>query len=187
MPRFARSGLVYPIRFVQSVRYLIIWLVFSLLKFGSAGLHTTSTGCELHISSLHPVEIVALHSLGALLDHAISVRQLAAEDIGKDLGIAMRMGREAAATIDAVLVEDSQTAEVLISWIVVICETECMICVQPAVVGVSSVLRPARDNFGVGESLGHGVLDGFDRAHRRICSWCRFDGLNWCRYRVEAC
>lgn len=66
--------------------------------------HTTSTRRKLHVSPLHPVEIISLRSLRALLDHAIPMRQLPAQDIAEDLGVSVWVCREAAAAVDAVLV-----------------------------------------------------------------------------------
>lgn len=39
---------------------------------------TTSSGCELHIASLHAVELFPLFAFGALFEHAIAMRELAA-------------------------------------------------------------------------------------------------------------
>lgn len=44
---------------------------------------------------------------------------------------------------------------------------------------MAAILRSTRYDFGVGESFGHGVLDGFDRAHRGFCRYGRCDGLDW--------
>ena len=127
--------------------------------------HTGSTSGELHIASLHSEEIIALSSLGALLDHAIPVRQLAIEDVAEDLCVAVRMRREALSTIDSILIEDSQTAEVLEFRVVVVCEREGVVGVQPSVICVSSLVGATRHDFGVGESFGHGVLDCVDSCH----------------------
>lgn len=55
--------------------------------------------------------------------------ELAAEDVAEDLGVAMRMCGETASAINAILIEDSQTAEVLVSRVVVVGEGEGVVCV----------------------------------------------------------
>lgn len=78
------------------------------------------------------------------------MRQFAVQDIGEDLCIAMRVCREACSAIDAVFVEDSQTAEVLEFRVVVAGEAECVVSVEPAVVGVPSFAGATRDDLCVG-------------------------------------
>lgn len=128
--------------------------------------HTSSASSKLHISPLHPVEIIALRTLGALLDHAIAVRQLAAQDIAEDFRIAVGMCREAGARRDAVLVEHAQAPEVLEARIVVVGEAEGMVGVQPAMVGMTALAGAAGYDLGVTESFGHGVSNGGVDAHR---------------------
>ena len=93
------------------------------------------------------------------------MRQFAVQDVGENLGIAVRVRWETCSAIDAVFVEDSQTAEVLESWVVVAGEAECVVSVQPAVVGVPSFAGAARDDLCVGEGFGHGVFECVDCAH----------------------
>lgn len=112
------------------------------------------------------------------------MRQFATEDITEDLGISMRVRREARSTIDAIFVEDAQRSEVLEGWIVVVGEAESMVRIEPAVVGVSAVGRPTGDNLCVGEGFGHCGLDGL-RAHRllggRRCCVCVSSGKCRCQ------
>lgn len=119
----------------------------------------------MDIASLHSVKIIALRTLGALLDHAVPMCQFAIEDVAEDLGVAVRMGWEAGATCDSVLIEDSQRSEILKFWIVIVCKAEGMIRVQPAVVAMATLAGASRDDFGVRESFGHCVLDCVDSCH----------------------
>lgn len=64
------------------------------MRAGLCGQRTFSARSELHIASLHPVEIISLHALGTLPDHAVTVRQLAAQDVTEDLGVAVRVRGE---------------------------------------------------------------------------------------------
>lgn len=96
------------------------------------------------------------------------MRKFAAEDVAEDLGIAMGVGWKAILTTDAILIEHAQRAKVLELGIVVVCEAESVIRVEPAVVGMSSLARATRDDFGVRESFRHCVFEGVDTAHRRF-------------------
>jgi len=91
--------------------------------------------------------------------------QLAIEDVAEDLGVAVRMGREAGATCDSVFIEDSQTAKVLELGVVVVCKAEGVVGVEPSVVAMTTFAGASRDDFGVRESFGHGVLDCVDSCH----------------------
>jgi len=121
--------------------------------------HTFSTSGKLHISPLHAEEIIAFTSLLALLNHRISMRQFAAQDVTEDLRISVRVCWESLTSIDAVLVQDSQTAKILELGIVVVGKTECVVTVKPTMVGVSALVGPARHNFGVRKSFRHCVFD----------------------------
>lgn len=119
-------------------------------------IHTCTAGRELYITPLHPVELLALRTFGALLDHAVAVGQLAAEDVAEDLGIAVRVGREPIAGRDAVLVEYAQTAELVELVVVVVGEAEGVEGLQPAAVfGVAALAGAAGHDGGVSERLGH--------------------------------
>ena len=69
----------------------------------------------------------------------------------------------------AVFIEDSETAEILEFGIVVVCEAECMVGIQPAVVSMAPLVRTAGDNLGVSESFGHCVFDCRNSAHGVLC------------------
>ena len=94
------------------------------------------------------------------------MRQFAVQDVGEDLGIAVRMCWEAIVGIYAVFIQDSQTAKVLEFGVIVVGEAECMVRVQPSVISVTPVARATRDDLCVCESFRHGVFDGIDSAHR---------------------
>ena len=68
----------------------------------------------------------------------VSVRELAGEDVGEDLGVAVRVRREAGPRCHAVFVQDAQGAEVLELGGIVLGEGEGVVAVQPAVVGVAA-------------------------------------------------
>ena len=66
--------------------------------------------------------------------------ELTAEDIGENLHVTVRVGREATTASDPVLVDHSQTAEAHLLWVVVVGKGEAVASVEPTVVGMSSVL-----------------------------------------------
>ena len=55
--------------------------------------------------------------------------ELAAEEVTEDLGISVWVGWETGSAIDTILVQDAQTAKVLIARIVVVCEGEGVVAV----------------------------------------------------------
>ncbi len=92
--------------------------------------------------------------------------QLAIENIAEDLGVSVRVGGEAGAACYPILVQYSQTSEVLELGVVVVCKAEGVVGVEPSVVSMTTLVRSSRDNFGVRESFRHGVLDCVDSCHR---------------------
>lgn len=116
---------------------------------------TASSGCELHVSSLHAIELLSLFAFGTFLNHAIAVCELATQDVAEDLGIAMRMRRETTSGGDPVFVQNTETAEVLETLVKVAGETERVEGVQPAVIGMSAIGGTAKDNLGVRKRLRH--------------------------------
>lgn len=83
------------------------------------------------------------------------MRQLAAEDVAEDLGVAVRVGREAGVGGDAVFVEDAQGAEVSVGGVVIVGEGEGVVGVEPAVVGVAAVAGAAQSDACVREGFRH--------------------------------
>jgi hypothetical protein len=69
--------------------------------------------------------------------------ELAIQDVGEDLHIAMGMGAEAGGGGDAVLVDDAQGVEVEMARILVVGEGESVAGVEPAVVGGTAIFGPA--------------------------------------------
>lgn len=137
------------------------------------GERTFSARSELHIASLHPVEIISLRALGALPDHAVTVRQLAAQDVTEDLGVAVRVRGEARAGRHAVLIEHPQATEALELRAVVVGEAEGMVCVEPAVVCVPAIARAAGHDLCVAESFRHSLLDDGCGTHIFCDCWSR--------------
>lgn len=118
---------------------------------------TSSTGSKLHVSPLHSIEVLPLFALCSLFNHAVAVRELAAENIAEDLCIAVWMSSESISGCDAVFIQDSQTSKVLEFVIVIASEAECVEGFQPAAVfGISALARATENNLGVGERTGHG-------------------------------
>ena len=93
------------------------------------------------------------------------MRQLPAQNVREDFGIAVRMCWKTGSGCDAIFVENSQTAKVLEFGLVVIGEAECMVGVKPTVVSVPPIAGAAGDDFGVSEGFRHGVFDCRDSAH----------------------
>lgn len=82
------------------------------------------------------------------------MRQLAIEDIAKDLCIAVRVRREAVFGSNPVFVQHAQAPEVREAVVVVAGEAECVEGFEPAAVfGVPAVGGAAGDDFGVGEGF----------------------------------
>lgn len=113
---------------------------------------TFAAGGELDIAALHPVELVfgGAVPLLALLDHRIAVRELAAEDVAEDLGVAVGVRGEAGLGGHAVFVEDAEGAEGHGCGVVEIGEGEGVVGVEPAMIGVPTRGGAARGDFGVG-------------------------------------
>lgn len=65
----------------------------------------------------------------------------------------MRMCREACSGGDTVFVQNAEASEVLKAAVEVVGETECMVGVQPAVIGMSAVSGASEDDLGVGKRL----------------------------------
>jgi hypothetical protein len=59
----------------------------------------------------------------------------ALEDVRHDFHVAMRMGAEALAGLDAVLVDDAEGPEPHLTWVVVVAERECVAGIEPPMVG----------------------------------------------------
>lgn len=90
------------------------------------------------------------------------MRQLPAEDVGEDFGVAVRVRGEAGLGRDAVFVQHAQGAEGLEGWVVVLGEGEGVVGVEPAAVGVAAVAAAAGDD-------GHGFGCG---GHDFCCCCC---------------
>lgn len=109
--------------------------------------HTCTTSSELHIAALHAVEIISLLAFFAFFNHAIPMCQLPTKNVGEDLGIAMGMCWEPLSCVDSVLIQDSQTAKVLIFRVVVIGEAEGVVGIEPSVVGMASIPRTSGNDL----------------------------------------
>lgn len=113
---------------------------------------TFAAGGELDIAALHPVELVfgGAGPLLALLDHGIPVRELAAEDVAEDLGVAVGVRGEAGLGGHAVFVEDAEGAEGHSCGVVEVGEGKGVIGIEPAMIGMATSGGAARGDFGVG-------------------------------------
>ena len=74
----------------------------------------------------------------AAVAHRILVLQRAAEDVGYDFHVAMRMRSETLSRHHEIIVDDAQAAEAHPLRVVIIREAESVIRVQPAVFGMPS-------------------------------------------------
>lgn len=91
-------------------------------------------------------------TLGALLDHAVTVGELAVQDVAEDLRVAVGMCWEATAGRDTVFVEYAQTSKAHELVVEVVGEAECVKRLEPAaVLGISALAGAAEDDLGVGE------------------------------------
>ena len=76
----------------------------------------------------------------AAIAHRILVLQRAAEDVGDDFHVPMRMRSETHPRHDEIIVDDAQAAEADPLWVVIIREAEGVIGVEPSVFGVPSFI-----------------------------------------------
>lgn len=113
---------------------------------------TSSSGSELNIATLHVIKLLALGSLGTFLRHTIPMSELAVQDVAEDLGVAVRMRREAIPCRDTVLVQDSKTAKAHEAVVEIIGEAEGVEGFEPAaMLGISALIGAAEHDLGVGE------------------------------------
>src|SRR5690606_9221250 len=94
-----------------------------------AVLHTGAGAHDLHVAG--PDDRAAAHG--------VPVFQSAFEHVGNDLHIPMAVGAKAAAGGDGIVIDHSQHRPAHLLWVVVVCERESMVAVQPIVVGMTSV------------------------------------------------
>ena len=88
------------------------------------------------VPARHPLKLAGREDRAVA--HAVLVLELALEDVGDDLHVLVRMAAEALARRDAVFVHHAQAAEPHVGGIVVGREGECVVGVEPAVVGVAA-------------------------------------------------
>ena len=72
----------------------------------------------------------------AFVAHAVAVLKGAAQDVGDDFHVAVRVRAEPATTGDRVVVEDSQAAKTHPLRVVIVCKGERVMRVQPTMVGM---------------------------------------------------
>ena len=111
--------------------------------------------------------------------------EFAAEDVGEDFSVAVRVGGEAGESGDAVFVQDAEGTERCVLGGVVLGEGECVVGVEPAVVGVAAVCAAARGDFCGGGEGGHDFFGGFGgcgcfghvwkRRRERLVCWFGFE------------
>src|SRR5882672_8428257 len=93
--------------------------------------------------SLH----VARHDDRAIA-HAVLVLERALEDPGDDLHVAVAVGAEALARLDAVVVDDTERAKPHVLRVVIGGERESVICVEPSVIEMPALGRRPRSHHG---------------------------------------
>lgn len=78
---------------------------------------------ELHVAAVHAVKLIGgdIAAFCALAEHGVTVGELARENVGEDLKVAVRVGGEPGLGLDAVFVEDAEGAEVgeagIVPWV----------------------------------------------------------------------
>lgn len=84
------------------------------------------------------------------------MRQLSRQDVAEDFEIAMRMRRKSGIGFDSVFIQHSQRAELCELGIEPVRKGEAVICVEPAVVAMSTGAGPMRRDFSLTKNgLGH--------------------------------
>src|SRR5438105_331793 len=142
-----------------------------------AGLDAPLLGCEPYLQQVHWLAarsiLLAVGDAGARAHalhlarpnhrtraHAVFVLERALEHVGNDLHIVMRMSPKAAPALHPVFIDHAQAAEAHVRRIVVIRERECMECIQPAVIGVATLIcLPDLDHL---RTSTHSVRRDFD-------------------------
>lgn len=82
---------------------------------------------ELHVAAFHAVEEIFVVTAAVCVfffDHAVPMRQLAAEDVAEDLRVSVRVRREPAVWRDAIFIEHAQGPEAGVARVVVAGEAE---------------------------------------------------------------
>ena len=87
---------------------------------------------ELYVTPRHRIKQLLVRALTLSAERRVAVRQLAAEDVAEDLGIAVWVGGEARPRSDTVFVQDPNRAEVLDVGTVVVWEVEAAVAAKPA-------------------------------------------------------
>src|SRR5207244_3498909 len=95
-----------------------------------AVLHARAGGHVLHLARTDHASVA----------HRILVLQCAAEDVGDDFHVAMRMRSETLSRHYEIVVDDAQAAETHPLRVVIIGEAESVIRVEPTVFGVASFI-----------------------------------------------
>ena len=98
------------------------------------------------VASGHVLEFARFND--AAVAHGILVFQLAGNDVGKDFHGAMRVGAEALAGSDLVIVDHAEGAKAAVVGVVVSGEGKGVVGIKPAVVGMEAVLGPANLELG---------------------------------------
>src|SRR5262249_9454845 len=75
--------------------------------------------------------------------HAVAVLELALQNVGEDLHVAVTVGPEPLPRPDAVLVEDAKLTEAHLVGVVVFVEGERVVAVQPVEEGPAALIFPA--------------------------------------------
>jgi hypothetical protein len=79
--------------------------------------------------------------------------QLAVDDVGEDLHVAVRVHAKAATGADAVFVDDPEVAKAHVARVVVIGEGKGVMGVEPAVVGMAALAGGPEDDHGLNSRL----------------------------------
>lgn len=96
----------------------------------------------------------------AAVAHAVFVLERAIEDVAEDFHVAVRMGGEAGTWGDDILIDNAEAAEAHVGGIIIICEGEGVVAVEPAVLGMAAFGGFAKGEFhGLGGGVGDAACD----------------------------
>jgi hypothetical protein len=105
--------------------------------------------------------------------HRILMLELAVEQIGHDLHVAMAVRGEPGTRRHAILVDHAQRAKAHVARIVVLAERETVARLEPAKIGGAALFGGAMDDHG--ESLSSPIWGGRAASGEKMASWRSID------------
>ncbi len=95
----------------------------------------------------------------ALVAHAVAVLERAGDDVGEDLGVAVRMHAEARAGRDDIVIDHAQRAIAHVVWVEVLAKGKAVAAVEPAELRAAALIAASFVTRGVVWSPLVGWLD----------------------------